>query len=96
VLIDFVGGLVIAGYAAAAVAALVRGRPVRHVRLLLAEGVIAGLSLKVAGTLLKTIDLHTWDQILRFSAVLALRTVLKQLFTWEQRHLAGRGSVGRA
>ncbi len=87
-LIDFAGGLVIAGYAAAALAAIVRGGRVRRARLLLADGAVNGLSLKVAGTLLKTIDLHTWDQILRFAAVLALRTLLKRLFAWERRQLA--------
>jgi hypothetical protein len=43
-----------------------------------------GLSFKTAGTLLKTLELRTWEQIMMFGAILALRVVLKQLFVWEK------------
>jgi hypothetical protein len=49
-----------------------------------------GLSFKAAGTLLKTLELHTWGQIAMFGAVLSLRVVLKRLFEWE------KGRIGRA
>ncbi|MBN9120255.1 MAG: DUF1622 domain-containing protein [Planctomycetes bacterium] len=90
VLIDLVGGLLIVGYVAAAVLALVCTGSVGQARLLVAEGAVLGLSFKTAGTLLKTVEIHTWEQIGMFGAVLALRIVLKQLFVWEQGRVRGR------
>lgn len=84
VLIDLVGGLLVAGYVLAAVAALARTGGLDRARLLVAEGAVLGLSFKTAGTLLKTLEIHTWEQIGMFGAVLALRVVLKQLFVWEK------------
>ena len=80
VLIDFIGGLLVTAYAAAAVVALVRTGAVAHARLVIAEGAVLGLSFKTAGTLLKALEIHTWDQIGLFGVVLVLRIVLKQLF----------------
>jgi uncharacterized membrane protein len=90
VLIDLIGGLLVVAYALAAVVALLRTRSVAHARLLVAEGAVLGLSFKTAATLLKTVELHTWDQIGMFGAVLALRVVLKQLFVWEKGRVQGR------
>ncbi len=93
--VDLVGSALLAGYALAALAALARGRGVRAARLLVAEGAVAALSFKVAGALLKTIELHSWEQIGMFAAVLALRVLLKRLFAWEGQHLrAGGGREG--
>ena len=85
--IEFVGALLISGYLLAALMALLRRRDVRQARLLVTDGVIYGLSFKVAGSLLKTIELHTWQQILMFAALLVLRTGLKQVFVWERTEL---------
>jgi hypothetical protein len=90
VLIDLIGGLFVVGYVLAAVVALVRTGAVPHARLLVAEGAVLGLSFKTAGTLLRTLEIHTWDQVGMFGAVLALRVVLKRLFEWE------KGRMGRA
>ena len=90
VLIDLVGGLLVGGYAVAAVVTLLRMGAVAHARLLVAEGAVLGLSFKTAGTLLKTLELHTWEQIGMFGAVLALRVVLKQLFVWEKGRVERR------
>jgi uncharacterized membrane protein len=49
--------------------------------------VLWGLSFKVAAALLKTAELRSWDQIAAFTAVLALRTLLKLALTSEQRQL---------
>jgi uncharacterized membrane protein len=89
VVIEMVGSLIIVGYCAAALATLIRsrGRGICAARLLIADGVITGLGFKLAGTLLKTVLLVSWHQILMFAAILALRTVLKRLFAWEQQHL---------
>lgn len=89
-LIEMIGGLFIVGYALAGVWALLHG-PVEErltsARLLVTEGALAGLSLKVAATLLKPLELQTWHQIGLFAVTFALRTVLKRLFTWEQTRL---------
>lgn len=39
---------------------------------------------------LKTISLQSWQQILMFVAIFALRFILKRLFTWEQERLRRR------
>lgn len=86
-IIEFVGALLIVGYVIAAIISLFRSGNIVRARLLVADGAITGLSFKLAGTLLKTIELRTWQQILIFVAIFALRTVLKRLFTWERTRL---------
>ncbi len=80
VLIDLLGALLIVGYDGAAIVALLRGRSILQARLLVAEGAVFGLSFKVAGALLTALELPTWRQLGMFATVLALRTLLKQLF----------------
>lgn len=90
-LIEFAGALLIVGYIVAALYTLVRTGSIVRARLIAADGIITGLSFKLAGTLLKTILIHTWSQILLFVVIFALRTVLKRVFTWERtRPRAGR------
>lgn len=89
-IIEFIGGLIIVGYIIASFVTLIRGGSITQARLLAADGAITGLSFKLAGTLLKTIELHTWQQILMFVAIFALRYVLKRLFTWERTQLQRR------
>jgi hypothetical protein len=81
--IDFGGSLLLVGYLVAAVRTAWRAGPVaaRHA---VADGAVTALGFKAAGTLLKTIELRTWEQILAFVAVLALRTILKRVFAAEQ------------
>ncbi len=88
--IEFIGALLISGYVLAALVTLLRTKNILAARLLVADGAIAGLGFKLAGTLLKTIELHTWQQILMFAAIFALRTVLKRLFIWERARLQTR------
>ncbi len=90
VLIDLIGGLLVAGYVVAAVVTLLRAGAVAQARLLVAEGAVLGLSFKAAGTLMKSLELHTWEQIAMFGAVLAVRVVLKRLFEWEKGRLSER------
>lgn len=85
--IEFTGALLIIGYILVALVTLVRTRDVKQARYLVANGIIAGLGLKLAGTLLKLLHLHTWQQIGMFTALLVLRTVLKRFFVWEQTRL---------
>jgi len=86
-LIEFVGALLIIGYLLAALLTLLHTREVQLARLQAATGVVTGLSFKLAGTLLKTIQLHTWQQIFMFVAIFTLRIVLKRVFIWEQERL---------
>ena len=81
------GAIVITGFVAAALVSLSLGRGVLRARLLVAEGVIGGLGVMTAATLLRTIGLRTWRQILLFTLVLSLRILLKKLFVWEKRRL---------
>ena len=92
-LVEMAGSLYLLGYVLAAFLALLRGPPqerLDHARLLIADGVIVSLSFKVAGTLLKILEVHTWNQIGLFAAMLALRTLLKRFFTWERGQLTRR------
>ena len=87
--IEFAGALLIVAYCAAAAVEFVRTRdPGGPGRLLIIEGALWGLNLKTAGSLLKTIELQTWAQIGAFAAILALRTVIKRVMTWEERRIA--------
>lgn len=89
-LIETAGALVIGWYGLRALAALASRAPIEAARLLMIEGVVTGLSLKLAATLLKTTELGGWDAIGRFAAVFALRTLIKQLFVWERGRLSAR------
>jgi len=88
--IQVIGALVIAGYVAGAIISLVPRRDIARARLRVAQGVIAGLSVMVAATVLKTIALHTWRQILMLGVILTLRVLLKKLFDWERTRLLAR------
>ena len=88
-LIEFAGALLIVGYCIAGLVELARSRDPAAARLLVIEGSLWGLSLKTAASLLKTIEIHSWEQIAAFTAILALRTLVKRVMTWEETHLRG-------
>jgi hypothetical protein len=85
---EAIGSLIIVRYCVAALLALIRRRGITAARLLVAEGAITGLGYKLAGTLLRTLLLLSWRQILMFAAIFVLRTILKRVFVWEQGRLA--------
>lgn len=93
-LIEFGGGLLVVFGCARGLVTLVSGFGSRDgivkARLLVADGIVAGLGFKTAATLLKTIELRSWDAILMFVAVFALRTVVKQALMREQAGLPTR------
>jgi uncharacterized membrane protein len=92
-LIEFIGALIIVGHVIGAIVVLLRkprGRQLLHARLLVAQGAITGMDFKLAASLLKTLQLHTWTQIGAFTLIFLLRTVLKRFFTWEKTNLAAR------
>ena len=56
---------------------------------------MAALGFKTAATLLKTIELRSWEAILMFVAVFALRTFVKQALVREEAGLRARRSAGQ-
>jgi hypothetical protein len=84
--LQFESAFVITGFVAVALVSLSLGRGVIRARLLVAEGVIGGLGVMTAATLLRTIGLRTWRHIL-FTLILFLRILLKRLFVWEKQRL---------
>lgn len=56
-------------------------------RLVVADSIVAALGFKTAAALLKTIELRSWNAILMFAAVLALRTFIKQALVREEADL---------
>lgn len=95
--IEFGGAVIVVWSIARALLILVRSRAaedsITRARLAVADGVLWALSFKLAAALLKTIEIRTWNEILAFAAILALRTLVKQVLVWETRHLESR--VGR-
>lgn len=92
-LIEFAGALLIVGYCIAGLIEVVRSRDPAIVRLLVIEGSLWGLSLKTAASLLKMIEIQSWEQIGAFTAILAVRTLLKRVMTWEEAQLQGPANV---
>ena len=92
---EAIGSMALAVLSAAAFVSLVRERDPEAARLLVAEGAILALSFKIGATLLKTLDLQSWDRIAAFAAVLALRMVLKQAFFSAKRTRLAVPGTGR-
>jgi uncharacterized membrane protein len=87
-LIELIGSLILIRYVIAAIIVLIGGyRHLEHAQYLIADGALIALNFKLAGTLLKTIELKSWQQIFTFSMILLLRTLLKRLFTWEAKQI---------
>lgn len=86
--LQLASAFVITGFVGVALVSLSLGHGVVRARVLVAEGVIGGLGVMTAATLLRTIGLHTWHQILMFTLILFLRILLKKLFVWEKGRLS--------
>jgi uncharacterized membrane protein len=90
-LIEFGGSLLVVGGCVRGLWAIARSLGSREgllqARLLIADGAIAALGFKTAATLLKSLELQTWNAILAFAAILALRTLVKRVLVWEERRL---------
>ncbi len=92
--IEFAGAFLIVGHCIAGLVELARSRDLAAARLLVIQGSLWGLSLKTAASLLKTIELHNWEQIAAFTAIFALRTLVKRVMTWEATLLKGQSHPG--
>jgi uncharacterized membrane protein len=90
-LIEFGGSLLVVGGCVRGLWAIARSLGSREgllqARLLIADGAIAALGFKTAATLLKSLELQTWNAILAFATILALRTLVKRVLVWEERRL---------
>ena len=85
--LQMAGAVCLAGFIIAAWLSLFLRHDLTRARLLVAEGVLACLGIMTAATLLRTISLRTWEQILIFTLTLSLRLLLKRLFVWEKKRL---------
>ena len=88
--IELLAALVVAFHACWALLAILQHYDADRPRLIIADGVLAALGFSVAGTLLKALALQSWHQIGMFAFVLALRTVLKQVFKREREQIKRR------
>lgn len=88
--IEFAGALLIVGHCIAGLVELARSRNLAAARVLVIQGSLWGLDLKTAASLLKTIEIHSWEQIAAFTAILALRILVKRAMTWEGARWEGR------
>jgi hypothetical protein len=48
--------------------------------MLVANGALLGMNIKLVGAFLKTMELQTWNQLALFATILVLRVVLKKVF----------------
>ena len=87
-LIMLLSAVAIAYHAAWALLIALRERSSRKARELIARGVLAGLALSMAGTLMKAIALQSWPEIRSFTFIFLLRTLLKRVFLREQQAAA--------
>jgi hypothetical protein len=87
-LIEFGGALIVAYAVLRALLAIGARAPIAEARLIVIGGVLGALGFKTAATLLKTLQMGSWDVVGRFAAILLLRILVKQLFVWEKSRLA--------
>ncbi len=85
--INAVGAIVISIYTAQAFASLIWMADMRYAQRKVAEGGLTALSLMVAGTLIKTLELRSWHQIGLFAIVFALRTLVKHSLSSIPQHI---------
>jgi uncharacterized membrane protein len=79
-LIEIVSSLVIFGYCATGVLIFIRQRNRIQAQIMVANGTLLGLNIKLVAALLKTIELQTWNQLALFATILVLRTIIKKVF----------------
>lgn len=90
---EVIGSIIIATFCMRATAQLLWTHDVSQPQRLIADGAIFGLTWKTAAALCQTIVLASWQSIGMFAAILALRIVLKKIFTWELRFALEKQSL---
>lgn len=86
-IIQLAGAVVVGRSVVAATLILLHTGDTVRARLVVAQGVLWGLNLTLASTLLDTLRLQTWAQILTFAMIVALRIGLWRVFRWERARL---------
>lgn len=86
-LCEFAGGLWVVAYCLMALSSLIRTHDVQKARHWVSEGALTGLTFKLAGTLLVSLGAPSWEHLARLAVMIALRTLLKRFFTWEEGRL---------
>ena len=86
-LFSYAAAAIVTAYVLRALANLAVGRSVDRARLLLVQGMLAGLSLTAAATLLRLLTARSWHDVAMIAVLLTLRTGLKQALVWEQRRI---------
>jgi uncharacterized membrane protein len=84
-LIEFGGALVIAKYVAQAGWSALLQRSPHAAAQIATRGLVAGLNFKLAATLLKTLELTSWNQIGMFVTIFALRLLVKRALLANRR-----------
>lgn len=88
-LFSYAAALTVTGFVLRALAGLARGWSADRTRTVLVKGMLAGLSLTVAATLLRLLAARSWQDVAMIAVLLTLRTGLKQALRREQRSVAG-------
>jgi hypothetical protein len=78
--IDILSSLITFGYCCAGFAVFLTRRNRNRARILVANGALLGMNIKLVGAFLKTMELQTWNQLALFVTILVLRAVLKKVF----------------
>ena len=55
--------------------------------MLVANGALLGMNIKLVGAFLKTMELQTWNQLALFVTILALRTVTQESIQESETHI---------
>lgn len=79
-LVELVSSLVIFGYCIAGFVVLIIHRSRIQSQIMVANGAVLGLSIKLVGAFLKTIEMQSWNQLAQFAAIILLRTMVKKVF----------------
>ena len=90
---DFAGSVVLTAAVTSVLVGLIRGHGVDAARRTIAEGAVLALTIKTAGALLKTLEVQSWEELGAFTAILALRIVLKRTFAWESGRVEAKSAV---
>ncbi len=78
--IDILSSLVTFGYCCAGFVVFLTQRNRNRARMLVANGALLGMNIKLVGAFLKTVELQSWNQLGLFLTILVLRTVIKKVF----------------
>lgn len=79
-LIDIVSAVMICCYCMAGFGALFLKKGRMEAQLIVANGAVLSMSVKVIGALLKTLQLQTWNQLGQFAAIFLMRMLIKKAF----------------